>query len=324
MASSKRRRVEGWACASCTFVNTDPLWLACDVCGAARPSSRSPKGLRAVQNPELPGLFRVDEFVSQAEEAALLAALGVGAESRAQAGAGFGAAWEAMRWSESRVNGRHLSKTFGSLRGRPAQFALPQMLQDLATRIATGVDPRPAKMAQARGPADCRKASLTTGAQLDGQPRIDRREHWLPNVGATHARGHSPGPTRIRRGATRFCGQACTRAPSARPRPVRRRYRRGEHHLTAHYDDRARSGPILATLSLGGEATMTFVAGDGSSREVAVELPARSLQLVTRAARYEWTHEIRRTDIRSPSRVSITFREERGEQRRGESKSADA
>jgi hypothetical protein len=32
-----------WECASCTFINTKPLALQCDICGSVRPSAKKPK-----------------------------------------------------------------------------------------------------------------------------------------------------------------------------------------------------------------------------------------------------------------------------------------
>ena len=75
------------------------------------------------------------------------------------------------------------------------------------------------------------------------------------------------------------------------------------------FDDRQLSGAILATLSLNGDCRMTFVHGKVDGRSVAVELPRRSLQLVTREARYDWKHSIKNRDLEADRRSSITFRE---------------
>ena len=85
-------------------------------------------------------------------------------------------------------------------------------------------------------------------------------------------------------------------------------YDRGEgHYLGAHFDHRGVSGPFLATLSLEGDACMTFRRED-TGHAVRVELPRRSIQLVCRTARYSYTHEIAHSDMHSPRRISITFR----------------
>lgn len=72
-------------------------------------------------------------------------------------------------------------------------------------------------------------------------------------------------------------------------------------------------GPILASLSLGSDTTMTF----GRLGEVrSLRLPSRSLLVLAGPARFEWTHEIaaRKSDIVDNARVfrvrrvSLTFR----------------
>ena len=97
-------------------------------------------------------------------------------------------------------------------------------------------------------------------------------------------------------------------------------YRRAYGHcLKAHIDDRQLSAEPIATLSLGGSATMTFAhevrKGVHESRacpqSTRVLLPRRSLQVITGAARYNYTHEIRNEDLHDDLRVSITFRDSR-------------
>jgi hypothetical protein len=78
------------------------------------------------------------------------------------------------------------------------------------------------------------------------------------------------------------------------------------HHLTAHYDDRELSGPLLMNLSLLGHAKMTF--SDEKGHEVTVDLPPRCLQLVTCEARYKWQHSIKYEDFYGDRRVSVTWR----------------
>jgi alkylated DNA repair dioxygenase AlkB len=81
------------------------------------------------------------------------------------------------------------------------------------------------------------------------------------------------------------------------------------HHLTAHFDDRSLSGDIIANLSLLGDVTMTLRHGRDSSRTFDAFLPRRSLQVLTRDARFVWTHEIAKSNVHSERRVSITFRQ---------------
>lgn len=97
-----------------------------------------------------------------------------------------------------------------------------------------------------------------------------------------------------------------------------------KHYLRPHFDDRTLSGPILMNLSLGGEAQMTYakpvnaslptsaIAAGAFEHTVRVPLPRRTLQLVTGAARWSYTHEIRREDVLSPRRMSLTFRQSGG------------
>ena len=96
------------------------------------------------------------------------------------------------------------------------------------------------------------------------------------------------------------------------------------HYLRPHFDDRTLSGPILMNLSLCGEARMTYakplnaslptnaIAHGAFGHTVSVPLPRRCLQLVTGAARWSYTHEIRKEDVLSPRRMSITWRQSGG------------
>jgi alkylated DNA repair dioxygenase AlkB len=89
------------------------------------------------------------------------------------------------------------------------------------------------------------------------------------------------------------------------------------HNLTPHFDDRHLSGPVLMNLSLGGHCRMTYtkyhgegVLNPGASHDtVVVDLPPRCLQLVTGDARYKYTHAIKKDDILSNRRLSITWRQ---------------
>jgi alkylated DNA repair protein alkB family protein 4 len=98
-------------------------------------------------------------------------------------------------------------------------------------------------------------------------------------------------------------------------------YRAQKDYLKPHFDDRARSGPMLVNLSLAGEAKMTYKIppppgsgygnGNGGNTNAPVEvvLPRRSLQLVTKAARYSYTHEIKAQHILNEKRISVTWRQ---------------
>lgn len=96
------------------------------------------------------------------------------------------------------------------------------------------------------------------------------------------------------------------------------------HYLRPHFDDRTLSGPILMNLSLAGNARMTYAKPNNPSlptsaistgsfgHTVRVPLPRRCLQLVTGAARWSYTHEIRKEDVLDPRRMSITWRQSGG------------
>ena len=79
------------------------------------------------------------------------------------------------------------------------------------------------------------------------------------------------------------------------------------HWLRAHVDDRQLSGELLANVSLLSDSYMTYRHAK-TGQEVRVFLPRRSLQVVSKESRYDWTHEIRKHDILNSRRVSITFR----------------
>lgn len=83
------------------------------------------------------------------------------------------------------------------------------------------------------------------------------------------------------------------------------------HSLTAHYDDRFLSGPILMNLSLQGRSIMTYSKGNSSAVHniVKVDLPRRCLQLVTGDARYKFMHRIDAADVLDERRMSVTWRQ---------------
>ncbi len=81
------------------------------------------------------------------------------------------------------------------------------------------------------------------------------------------------------------------------------------HYLRPHFDDRTLSGPLLVNLSLIGFARMTYTLPGDTANGIPIELPRRSLQLVTGKARWNYMHEIRAQDVVDPRRVSITWRQ---------------
>lgn len=84
------------------------------------------------------------------------------------------------------------------------------------------------------------------------------------------------------------------------------------HNLKPHCDDRQLSGKILCNLCLCGDAVMTYLEDPpkGGSPEVhRVQLPRRALQIQSGNVRYNFRHSIDASDILSPRRMSITFRQ---------------
>ncbi|KAL3155149.1 hypothetical protein ABBQ38_011205 [Trebouxia sp. C0009 RCD-2024] len=80
------------------------------------------------------------------------------------------------------------------------------------------------------------------------------------------------------------------------------------HWLKAHVDDRQLSTDKIVTLSLVGSASMTFICKK-RDHSVTVELPARTLQVITKEARYSYTHGTAKQALPGPRRVSVTFRQ---------------
>ena len=237
----------------------------------------------------LPGLFVVEDFVSEAEEAALVdwvdqapwtrvlvslaphsirGAVG----SKPSEGADPGA-WEVSRWNSPGAGNEGKAwgaQTRSGVDGRlcvPRFEPLPWPLLALAERIAL-------------------VASAVT-ASVPGDGGGFQGGAWRPNqanaISYTRAQGH---------------------------------------YLGAHCDDRQLSGDSLCTLSLGCGAVMTYSRDGkqkGSGNRVGgadperhrVRLPRRSLQLQTGEVRFKYRHGIANQDLDGPRRVSITFRKER-------------
>ena len=84
-------------------------------------------------------------------------------------------------------------------------------------------------------------------------------------------------------------------------------YKSNGHVLKPHFDDRYLSGQILVNLSLCSEATMTYI--NSANVPFRVLLPPRSLQIVTKESRYDFTHSINNEDILGERRVSVVFRQ---------------
>ena len=78
--------------------------------------------------------------------------------------------------------------------------------------------------------------------------------------------------------------------------------------LRPHFDDRRLAGEIIVNVCLASDCVMTF-ARPNSSVEYRVPLPRRAASVMSRAARWDFTHEIKREDFLGERRVSLNFRQ---------------
>jgi alkylated DNA repair protein alkB family protein 4 len=91
-------------------------------------------------------------------------------------------------------------------------------------------------------------------------------------------------------------------------------YRRDKGHwLKPHVDNWDLSKEPIANLSIAGDCVMTFrnvaPSRNTANSEQRVLLKRRTLQILTGAARYDFTHGISHENLLSDRRVSITMRE---------------
>mmetsp|Transcript_10318 Transcript_10318/g.10389 ORF Transcript_10318/g.10389 Transcript_10318/m.10389 type:complete len:296 (+) Transcript_10318:240-1127(+) len=87
--------------------------------------------------------------------------------------------------------------------------------------------------------------------------------------------------------------------------------RSAKHYLKAHFDDRYLSGPILINISLQCDSYMTFRREKPihNAHTVKVLMKRRSMHIVSKQSRYEYTHSIDNSDIYGDRRLSIVFRQ---------------
>ena len=78
--------------------------------------------------------------------------------------------------------------------------------------------------------------------------------------------------------------------------------------LKAHFDDRQLAGEIIVNVCLLSDCVMTF-RKPNSSVQYRVTLPRRSASIMSRSARWEFTHEIAHQDFLGDRRISINFRQ---------------
>eukprot|EP00250_Pteridium_aquilinum_P016757 c23280_g1_i1 orf=183-1595(-) len=86
-------------------------------------------------------------------------------------------------------------------------------------------------------------------------------------------------------------------------------YKHKGHWLKPHVDDRQMSGTILVNLSLCGDCRMTYERARGPQESYKVLLRRTCIQIQSGECRYNFTHSILNSDLLSPRRVSMTFRQ---------------
>ena len=200
-----------------------------------------------------PGLWLIPNFVSEDEEADIVARLEADAETP---------------WHLSSFNGHCLSKCFG-----------------LRTQFGAGKEERIVRVNDVKkGEHDMPPFLAPYVARLHAAVRAIAQRKPLPSI--------------LQQFHPNECNVNC--------------YVKADgHFLTPHFDDRYLSGPVLMNLSLCGASVMTYSKGESTSLHdvVSVELPRRTLQLVTGKARFNYKHAIRREDVLGDKRVSITWRQ---------------
>ena len=205
-----------------------------------------------VEHEGLPGLWLINEFITEDEEASIVSNLEADETS----------------WHLSSFNGHCLSKSFGV----KTQFG-PAHVEE---RIVRAND-------ASRGERDIPPYLI---------PYIERIKEFIENWSKKF---------KMPMVLNTFRPNECN-ANS---------YLKSENHsLTAHYDDRFLSGPILMNLSLVGRSIMTYTKGNSEAVHdtIKVNLPRRCLQLVTGDARYKYMHRINAEDVMDMKRMSITWR----------------
>ena len=86
--------------------------------------------------------------------------------------------------------------------------------------------------------------------------------------------------------------------------------------IDPHHDDWWLWGDRLVTLNLVSDTVLTFTDDGQPSVAVLVQLPRRSLVVVSGPARYQWKHAVERRHV-GARRVAMTFRELSAEFREG-------
>lgn len=257
-------------------------------------TSALPDDIRLEEMTEVPGLWLVHNFISEEEEEKIVHHLDN----------------DPTPWHFSSFNGNCNSKAFGV----KTQFGAPGSKEERCVRrnnpalgefdIPSYLDPYPVRL-----------QSVVQQALSSQQGKLQKDSLQQDSfLGLSCQRKNLP-PTEI----VKFVPNECN---------VNSYEAQLKHYLRPHFDDRTLSGPILMNLSLNCDSRMTYhlansnntygdSGGDGSStsstsspieQEFKINLPRRTLQLVTGPARWKYRHSIKAEDVLGKRRVSITWR----------------
>ena len=80
--------------------------------------------------------------------------------------------------------------------------------------------------------------------------------------------------------------------------------------LTPHFDDRTLSGEIITNVNLLSDCIMTFSRPGCSFPPYKIRLPRLSASVISRSARYDYTHAIENRDLLDEFRISLNFRKQ--------------
>ena len=255
-----------------TNANATDAWTAL-LRGAKNPTFGASSG-------RLPGHFVVENFVTAAEETALVAFL----DDARRSGA----------WKPSTFNGKHLGKKWG-------------VEVDLKRRTVTsGRRPMPPELlAIAARLRACAARNLASTSDTSDE---EKKKNASADGGAV---GKDPGVC-LPRAASLVVATFAPNEANAID------YRRAlGMELEAHCDDRQMSSGVLVNLSLLGDCVMTYAPDARSKRKTPVEsrgavdvfLPRRSLQVQSGSTRYDFSHAIRNDNLLTDRRGSVTFRD---------------
>lgn len=247
-------------------------------------------GMSLIEIKEVPGLWLIHNFISEAEEADIVQCLDGDI---------------ATPWHFSSFNGNCNSKTFGvkTQFGSPGEercvrqnnpelgeYDIPNYLEKYPIRLHNFI--RQKLKSQEVVHAKNHYSESQSQQQDSGVKHLNCQRKNLP-------------PLEVIRFIPNECNANSYEAKS-------------KHYLRAHFDDRILSGPILMNLSLHCSSRMTYhlasksSIGSSSEQEIPIPLPRRSLQLVTGPARWKYRHSIKAEDILGERRLSVTWRRSEG------------